>query len=407
MTILQPSGILTPLGIVTGQAVAFGKTIEAVAPAAVLAERFPDAEHLESDTPTLLMPGLVNAHVHLEFSANRSTLEYGGFIPWLYSVIEHREALINACDNACLERTIQQMLADGITAFGAISSHGMDLEAAAAAPQKVVFFNEVIGSQAAMADALYGDFLSRLEASQAIERDGFYPAVAVHSPYSVHPALIKRALKHAATHNLPISAHYLESPEERQWLDENGGDFKPFFKKLLQQEYAVNDAKSFLDLFRGHPALLTHVVQAGGEELQRIAEDAHTVIHCPVSNRLLGNGAIDLDALEARGIPWLVGTDGLSSNYKLDLFEEMKIALFMHSETPLLPLALRLLNSVTVDAARALRLNCGEIAPGKAADLLWLDLDHQPVDQTALHLLLQRYPIREIFLDGTPQKGLA
>lgn len=406
MTVIHPSGLLTPLGIVTGQAVAFDDRIKDVAPADVLKERYPDANFLTSDTPTLLMPGLINAHVHLEFSANRSTLEYGGFLPWLYSVIEHRETLINTCDRACLDRTIHDMLANGITSFGAISSHGMDLEAAANAPQKVVFFNEVIGSQAAMADALYDDFLSRLESSQSVFRKGFYPAVAIHSPYSVHPALIKRALKHAEEVGLLVSAHYLESPEEREWLDSNSGEFKPFFQSLLKQEYAVNDAKGFLELLRGHPALLTHVVHANTEELETIGRDGHTVIHCPVSNRLLGNGAIDLDALEARHITWLTGTDGLSSNYKLDLFEEMKIALFMHSETPLLPLALRLLNSVTVHAAQALNLNAGEIAAGKAADLVWLDLDHLPVDQTPVHLLLQRYPIRQVYIDGKSIEGI-
>ena len=183
------------------------------------------------------------------------------------------------------------------------------------------------------------------------------------------------------------------------------GEFKPFFRDLLKQEYAVNDAAGFLELFAETPTLMTHVVQADDTQLKALAAAGHTVIHCPVSNRLLGNGAIDLDALERHGLPWLTGTDGLSSNYTLDLFEEMKIALFMHSETPLIPLARRLLNSVTVEAAKALRLNCGEIAEGRDADMLWLELDHLPNSETPLHLLLQRYPILQIFIDGTPRKG--
>ncbi|MBD3800383.1 MAG: metal-dependent hydrolase [Campylobacterales bacterium] len=405
MTILIPSAILTPAGIITELAVAFEETIVAVAPADALKARFPGAEILEAEGPTLLMPGLVNAHVHLEFSANKTTLKYGNFLTWLYSVIEERDALINTCGRECLDRTIAMMLDNGITAFGAISSHGLDLEAAAAAPQKVVFFNEVIGSQAAMADALYTDFLQRLDNSKSVERPGFFPAVAIHSPYSVHPALIKRALRVARDENLVTTAHYLESPAEREWLDRNEGEFKPFFHELLKQEYAANDAAGFLELFAETPTLMTHVVQAQPQELEALSQAGHTVIHCPVSNRLLGNGAINLDALEAHKLPWLTGTDGLSSNYALDLFEEMKIALFMHSKSPLLPLARRLLNSVTVDAAKALRLNCGEIAEGKAADMLWVELDHTPSDDTPLHLLLQRYPLRRIFIDGISRKG--
>lgn len=404
MIIVQPSAILLPEGIVAGSAVAFEETIVTVDTPEALRDRFPDAEFRTSETPTLLMPGLVNAHVHLEFSGNKTTLKYGNFLTWLYSVIEHRETLIGSCGRECLDETIRTMLRNGITAFGAISSHGMDLEAAAAAPQKVVFFNEVIGSQAAMADALYNDFLQRLDASKAVARPGFHPAVAVHSPYSVHPSLIKRALRVARDEGLVTTAHYMESRAEREWLDHNEGEFKPFFNTLLKQDYAVNDAKGFLELFEGTPTLMTHVVHADPQELEAIGSAGHTVIHCPVSNRLLGNGAIDLDALEEHEIPWLTGTDGLSSNYALDLFEEMKIALFMHSETPLLPLAKQLLYSVTAGAAQALKLDCGKIAEGKAADLLWLELDHEPNEETPLHLILQRYPILEIFIDGTSQQ---
>ena len=405
MTILIPSAILTPKGIETGLAVAFERTIVAVEPPETLQKRFPDAAVKTAEVPTLLMPGLVDTHVHLEFSANRTTLEYGDFVTWLYSVIEHREDLTNRCGRECLDDAIRTMLDNGITAFGAVSSHGLDLEAAAAAPQKVVFFNELIGSQAAMADALYEDFLQRLEASKSVTRPGFYPGIAIHAPYSVHPALIRRALKVARDEELVTTAHYLESPAEREWLDSNSGAFKPFFNTLLHQEYAVNDAAGFLALFEETPTLLTHVVHAKPQELEAIGKAGHTIIHCPVSNRLLGNGAIDLDALEAYEISWLTGTDGLSSNYVLDLFEEMKIALFMHSDAPLLPLAMRLLNSVTVRAAEALKLNCGAIAPKKDADMLWLELDHTPTTQTPLHLLLHRYPLRQIYIDGIPQKG--
>lgn len=405
MTILVPSALLSPQGVRSGLAVAFEQTITAVDTLQNLQAVYPDAEIITPDGETLVMPGLINPHVHLEFSGNRTTLQYGNFLTWLYSVIEHRETLINACGRACLDAAITRMLHNGITAFGAISSHAMDLEAAADAPQKVVFFNEIIGSQATMADALYGDFLQRLDASKAIKREGFYPGIAIHAPYSVHPALIKRALRVARDENLVTTAHYLESAQEREWLDANSGEFKPFFATLLQQEYAVNSADSFLDLFEQTPTLMTHVVHTHTSELSRLRCAGHTVIHCPVSNRLLGNGAIDLARLDAVGLPWLTGTDGLSSNYTLDLFEEMKVALFMHADQPLLPLAHRLLNSVTIDAAKALRLNCGEIAVGKAADLLLIDLDHVPNASTPLHLLLQRYDLRQIYIDGHPQKG--
>ncbi|MFA5462214.1 MAG: amidohydrolase family protein, partial [Sulfurimonas sp.] len=119
-----------------------------------------------------------------------------------------------------------------------------------------------------------------------------------------------------------------------------------------------------------------------------------------MSNRLLGNGALDLSVVNEKNINWICATDGLSSNYKLDLFEEMKCALFMHSNMPLLPLAKQLINSVTKGAAEALGLNSGEIKEGKNADMIVLDLDEEPNDELAIHLILHRYNISQIYING-------
>ena len=404
MQIISPNYILTPDELISDMSIAFESTIKKIAPIEELKKEFPDAKITTLKKNSLLMPGLINAHVHVEFSANKTELSYGDFMNWLYSVIENREDLINGCDKECMSKAIDAMLESGITTFGAISSHSMDLEACANAKQNVVFFNELIGSQATMADALFGDFTSRLDASKAIKREGFYPAVAIHSPYSVHPVLIKKALEIVKIENLKLTAHFMESKAERDWLDNSNGDFKEFFENLLKQNSAVSDSKEFLEYFDGQKTLLTHAVKANDDELSTISSNKHTIIHCPISNRLLGNGAIDLTKLDKQNINWITATDGLSSNYKLDLFEEMKAALFMHSELPLLDLSKKLINSVTKNAAEALGLNTGEIAEGKNADMLVLDLDKEPNDELAIHLILHRYNISKIYINGKPVK---
>lgn len=405
MQIISPNYILTPDELLQNQAVAYDKTIHKIAPLDELKKLYPDAKVTELEKNSLLMPGLINSHVHIEFSANKTTLSYGDFMSWLYSVIENREELINGCDSACMSKAIDAMLGSGITTFGAISSHGMDLNACAESPQKIVFFNELIGSQATMADALFGDFLARLDASKAIKREGFYSGVAIHSPYSVHPILIKKALNIVKDEGLKLTAHFMESDAERNWLDNSSGEFKGFFDKLLKQNSSVSDSAEFLEHFNTHNTLLTHVVKANDDELNSIASNAHTIIHCPISNRLLGNGAIDLKALDAKNINWVCATDGLSSNYKLDLFEELKVALFMHHNIPLLELAKKLILSVTKNAALALDLNTGEIKEGKAADMLVLDLEDEPNEELAIHLILQRYNVSKIYINGKAVKG--
>ncbi len=400
MKIITPSYILTPHELKSGLSVAFETEIIAIDTQENLLQRYPDAQLITTPEHSLLMPGLINAHVHLEFSGNKTALTYGDFLPWLHSVIEHREDLINGCSKACMKEATDLMLRSGITAYGAISSHGMDLEAAEASAQKVVFFNELIGSQATMADALFTDFLARLDASKSVKRRGFSSGVAIHSPYSVHPILVKKALEIVQNEALALSAHFMESRSEREWLDSDKGAFKAFFENFLKQSHSICDADEFLTYFNENKTLMTHVVHASECELQELSKHGHTVVHCPISNRLLGGGAIDLEALERHNINWLTATDGLSSNYTLNLFEEMKIALFMHSSAPLLPLAERLLESVTTKAAEALQLNCGAIEVGKDADMLLLQLDTTPNEQLKLHLILHQYHILSVYIDG-------
>ena len=404
MQIITPHFIFMQDRVSTNLSVAFNKTIHKIAPIDELKEEYPDAEVTTLRENSLLMPGLINAHVHIEFSANKTNLSYGDFMTWLYSVIENREELIGNCDAKCMTQAIDSMLSSGITTFGAISSHGMDLEACANAKQNVIYFNELIGSQAIMADTLFGDFLSRLDASKSVRREGFYPAVAIHSPYAVHPVLIKKALQIVKNEKLKLTAHFMESQAERDWLDNSEGDFKDFFENLLKQKQNVSDAKEFLEHFNTQETLLTHVVQANDSELNHIAEYNHTVIHCPISNRLLGNPTLNIKALNEKKIRWIVATDGLSSNYKLDLFEEMKMSLFMHSDAPLLEFAQALIDGVTIHAAEALGLNTGEIKEGKNADMLVLDLDSQPTKELPIHLILHRYNISKVYINGKLEK---
>ncbi|MDD5118989.1 MAG: metal-dependent hydrolase [Sulfuricurvum sp.] len=399
MQILLSDAIFTNGTILRDHGIVFDKTILEVAPNDDLRSRF-GTQCTELGKGSVLVPGLINSHVHLEFSANRSTLTYGEFMPWLSSVIASRDELINECDDTCTTRAIETMLSNGITAFGAVSSYGFDLEACRKASQKVVYFNELIGSDPKMADALYADFQERLFSSQEIEREGFYPSVAIHSPYSVHRILIKKALKYAQEKELRVSAHFMESLAEREWLDNNSGAFQPFFQNFLKQTQAANTAEEFVSYFSEIPTLFTHAIQANENELSAIKAGGHSIIHCPISNRLLGNGTLDLQRLDVHSIPWLCGTDGLSSNYTLDLFEEMKIALFLHAHLDLLSLAINLWHSVTDHAAKALRLNCGTIAPTYDADILVMRIDYPINDQLPIHLINHPHIIESIYIQG-------
>jgi len=242
MTIITPTYILGSQKIIKDHSIVYDKNIIDIDLSDSILKKYPNAKHIKLKKNSLVMPGLINPHVHLEFSANQTSLEYGSFIPWLNSVIANRDELINACNTGCLEKTIQKMLSRGITTIGAVSSYGLDFEALFKSKQKTVIFNELIGSNPAMADGLWADFQARLNESMINKSDTIIPAIAIHSPYSVYPLLVEKAIALAKKYQLPLSTHLLESKAERDWLDKSEGEFVPFFNDLLKQkkQYALH-----------------------------------------------------------------------------------------------------------------------------------------------------------------------
>ncbi|MCV6607362.1 MAG: metal-dependent hydrolase [Campylobacterales bacterium] len=351
---------------------------------------------------SVLLPGFINSHVHLEFSANKTTLNYGSFMTWLDSVMENRDELMSKCGDSCMELALANMLKSGVTSLGAISSFGKDMEACVKTPQKVVYFSELIGSSMASADALFADFKERVDNSMGKKGDSFFPAVAIHSPYSVHPIVLNKGLEVAKENTMPVSAHFMESPSERKWLDSGTGEFKAFFQKFLNTDTPVTDSKRYLDSFDGVNVLFTHCVNINDEELSKLASLGATVVHCPVSNRLLGVGKLDLEKLKNNEIPFVVGTDGLSSNTSLSILDEIRTALMVHTDLDLNLLAKDLLKGVTSIPARSLGLNCGEIKEGLDADLISFILPDVLSDNSTIasSIILHLKEAENIFING-------
>lgn len=400
MKIITADFIYTPEGFLPNQAVAFSEKIEEISSFEILQTKYPDAQIIQSEPHSVLFPGFINTHVHLEFSANKTSLKYGSFMPWLDSVIEHRDTLVNECNNAVMQAECNTMLRSGITTFGAISSFGNELEICEKIPQRVVFFNELIGSNAMVADMLYGDFLERVKASMSCEKSSrITPAVAIHSPYSVHPIILQKAVNVAKEHTLPLSAHFLESQAEREWLEHGEGEFKAFFEKYFNTSTPVTNIEEFMYAFDTYPTHFTHCVQATPKELSYLSQKGHSIAHCPRSNRYLGVGRLPIETLN---LPFSVATDGLSSNDSLNIFDELRAAILLHNDIPIQELAATLLKSVTSDAADALGLPAGRIETGANADFAITTLPEQPKreEEIALWSILYTKEVAHVYIEG-------
>ena len=366
-----------------------------------LEKKYPDSIFEYQGDGSVIMPGLINSHVHLEFSANKTTLKYGNFVQWLFSIIEHRDELIEKATTELISEELQKMIENGTTTIGAVSSYGLDLEACEKSKLNVVYFSEVLGSKADMIDTLFSDFKQRLYLAQKKKSTRFFPAIAIHSPYSTHPFLIREVLKIAKEENLPVSAHFMESSAENDWLNYSRGEFEIFFKEMLNLHTSLQTPSEFLNAFKGVKHLsFTHCVEANEKELAQIKELGASIIHCPNSNRLLNNTVLNLSYLNE--IPIILGTDGLSSNYTLDMFEEMRNGFFIHTNMDQSTLATKLILASTSNGAKSLALRTkGSLEVGKDSDLIIFKIPTlEDKDDLPSAIILHKTKVDKTYIKG-------
>jgi cytosine/adenosine deaminase-related metal-dependent hydrolase len=252
-----------------------------------------------------------------------------------------------------------------------------------------------------MIDTLFLDFQEKLKSAIANTKKNFIPAIAIHSPYSTHPFLIREVLKIAREKDLAVSTHFQESYAENDWLNYSSGEFELFFKDMLDQHESLTKPSDFLYQFKDIKNLsFTHCIRANKKELQQIHDLGASIIHCPNSNRLLSNATLNLSYIE--NIPLAMGTDGLSSNHTLNMFEELKTAIYIHNNFEPNQLAKKLLTAATKGGAGALGLKKGVLATDYDADIISFKLPDTVEDDESLatSIILHTTQTTHTFIGG-------
>lgn len=349
----------------------------------------------------IILPSFVNAHIHFEFGNNTSSFSYGGFDKWLTSVMQKRDDVLVEISQ-CVQDGIGEQLESGVGSVGAISSYGNDAHILADSPLRVVYFNEAIGSTPSAIDFLYGNFLNRYEISKELKSDSFIPAIAIHSPYSVHSVLAKKVLEIAKKDNVLTSTHFLESAFERAWLEHSSGWFKSFYEEILgiKNPKPLYSIAEFFEMFEGLDSLFVHCLFANKAELQMMAKSG-SIVSCPRSNRLLNNAYMDIDTLKSLAINPIFATDGKSSNNNLNMLDELRSALFGYPSADINELSKILILGATLYPARALRLQGGVLQKGKWADIsVFVCPQISKSSQSPLQFLLHSNKVKTLYING-------
>jgi len=339
-----------------------------------LRSRYDDAE-LRDLGDAVILPGLVNAHTHLELSDCKcGPPPTGGFADWLVGMLRRTRIPPEEMERAVTRAIgigIEQSLRFGVTAVGDISRQCRLTRALLRESSlRVVSYGEV--QAMAQRRGLLEERIA-IAADESLAGPRLTIGITPHAPYSVELEGYRRCLETAKSLGLPLATHLAETMDEATFLDSHSGPLRELWDQWLTWDDSVPRfpggpirlAKQ-LGLLE-YPTLLAHVNYCDDDELELLAAGKASVVYCPRTHQFFGHGPHRWREMLDRGINVAVGTDSCASSPDLNLVDDLRL---LHRLYPNEPVSL-LWEMATVRAARAIGADdAGAIQPGASADLV-------------------------------------
>jgi len=325
------------------------------------------------------MPGLVNAHTHLELSYLRGAVGASArFTDWIRELMRlrrTRDGRTPEADQALL-RAIAEARAAGTAIVGDVSNTLAPVPVLERSSLLAHVFFELVRFRGEEAEAAWEEALRRLEAMPPPAR--VRVSLAPHAPYSVSPRLFRLIRRHLDDAGpAPTTVHLCESPEECELLASGSGAWRDLLHELNAWDAGWTPPSAtpveYLDGlgFLGRDTLVVHGVHVSDSDLAVLRIRGATLVACPRSNRHVGVGSPPIARFYESEVPVAVGTDSLTSAPDLNVFGELAE---MRRLAPAVP-ARRLLESATRTGARALGFgDHGVLSPGARADVISVDV---------------------------------
>lgn len=342
-----------------------------------------------------IIPGLVNAHTHLELSDVAVPLNPSRpFTAWLKEVMSHRrrrtgKAPANASSSgraksgranelAAYDLGFAESSGWGTTTIGDIAGATSDSESSRAAGPRIVAFLEILGLAPERVEVQLQKGREYLAGDLRVAPTNVIKGVSPHAPYSVHPDLFRGLVDLAVARRAPLAMHLAETREELQLLAAGTGDFVPFLEDLgVWRPEAIPRESRPLDylreLARVELALAIHGNYLAADEIDFLAGHPNvSVVYCPRTHAFFRHTAHPWRRLLARGVNVALGTDSRASNPDLNVWNEL---LFLRTLAPDVDPG-GLLKLGTWNGALALGLGgeTGTLDVGKSADLAVVEL---------------------------------
>lgn len=332
------------------------------------------SEEFDDLGDVIVLPGLVDAHTHLELSECHAGDSPGGsFSDWILGIRARRrlgERDIGTAAAHATERGVDECLRFGVTCVGDITSQIEESRhLLATSPLSCVSYGEVLGLGPLRARA-EGALVRAIDNTFASDR--LRIGVTPHAPYTVDLKMLRACIEAASQRRLPIAMHLAESPDEREFLISHSGPFRKVWDSIGPWDNSIEtfpggpiELAEVLGLLRAG-ALLAHVNYCDDAELALLARGRSSVVWCPRTHRYFGHPPHRWREMLAAGINVAVATDSCASSPDLNILDELRLVRQLAPDLS----AQSIFELATIRAARALGLqnDVGSLAPGCRAD---------------------------------------
>jgi 5-methylthioadenosine/S-adenosylhomocysteine deaminase len=393
--------IVSPM-IVEGAVAVDNSSIVAVGPRTEIISQFPDS-HMTDFGEAAILPGLINAHSHLELTVMRGFLEReeNDFFAWLRKLTLARltmtpeDLLVSATCGAI------EAARAGVTCLG---------DASAAATQSIAalqtvglrgtVYQESFGPDPRLARDNVAELREQISQLRDLEDHRVRIGVSPHSPYTVSGLQLELISRLALDQEIPLMIHAAESQAERLFMQAGLG---PFAEGLRTRgiEWQAPGISTIQYLKRHRvletKPLLAHCINVDDVDLELINQSSSGIAHCPKSNSKLGHGRAPFANFLAQAVRVGLGSDSVASNNTCDILEEARFATLLartdiDQETSAAISAEQSLFAATLGGARAMGIDreVGALAPGMQADIAVVALGgahQQPLDDPAAALV--------------------
>ncbi len=312
----------------------------------------------------LALPGLINTHTHVAMTLFRSYADDLALMDWLQNMIWPAEAHLD--DDIVYWGSMlafAEMIRGGTTAF---CDMYMFMESCAKAAEKAGIRGNIARGLAGVTPngekaleeniRLYQDWNNACDGRIRV-------MLGPHAPYTCPPEYLKKVRDASEKYGIPIHIH----------LAETKGEVETCIEKFGITPIALMNQIGLFD----RPTLAAHCVHVNEEDIQIMAEKHVCVAHNPGSNLKLASGIAPVPKMRSAGITVGLGTDGASSNNKLDMFAEMRLAALIHKAAALDPFAVKADEAMqmgTAEGAKCLGYDdLGALDEGKLADIILID----------------------------------